>query len=255
MGIAMPPTFPEAQFRAFIRSATKFFPELMSDENLSGPQEKKRHFDWSCQAVRHRYRSCSECNDEFIRLLGNASKLWRTGWEDEELTYNLERCIYLFFVSGLSAFDSFAFCLYFLGHAIRPTLFAAVANPRMITRRITSEALSAVFPDAQVTKLLAGLPQDPAFNKISETRNLLAHRISGRRSICVSSTIEPGGTLTELRKDTWHHPGSKGELIFDGGMLQHHLDHITRLLSALAAQALEFADGHSAGPLVSPKVG
>jgi hypothetical protein len=248
MGIAMPPTFPEAQFGAFVRSATTFFPALMSDENLSDPQEKKRHFDWSCQAVEYRYRTCSECNDEFIRLLGNASELWRAGWEDEELTYTLERCIYLFFMSGLSVFESFAFCLYFLGNAVRPTLFPAVANPHMITRRITSEALSAAFPDAQVTKLLAGLPQDPAFNKISEIRNLLAHRISGRRSIRESSSIHHGELLTELREDTWHHPGSKGELIFDGGMLQHHLDHISRLLSALAAEALEFADGHNAGP-------
>lgn len=246
MGIAMPPTFPEAQFRAFARSATTFFPALMSDENLSDPQEKKRHFDWSWQAVRYRYRTCAECNDEFIGLLGNASELWRAGWGDEELMYELERCIYLFLMSGLSVFDSFAFCLYFLGNAMRPTLFPAVANPRTITRGITSTALSAAFPDAEVTKLLAGLPRDPAFNKISEIRNLLAHRISGRRSIRASSTIHPDGVLTESREDTWHHPGSKSELIFDDEMLQHHLDHISRLLGALVPAAREFAESQKA---------
>ena len=48
--------------------------------------------------------------------------------------------------------------------------------------------------------------------------------------------------LTESREDTWHHPGSKSELIFDDEMLQHHLDHITRLLCALVPAAREFAE-------------
>jgi hypothetical protein len=55
--------------------------------------------------------------------------MWRAGWGDEELTYKLGRCIYSFFMSALSVFDNFAFCLYFLGHAIKPVEFPEVANP------------------------------------------------------------------------------------------------------------------------------
>jgi hypothetical protein len=134
MDIVMPSTFPESDFRAFGITANHFFPGLLSDEALSDPQEKRRHFDWSWQAVRYRYRCCAECSDEFKTLLDKPSEAWQSGLGDEELTYRLERCIYVFFMSALSVFDSFVFCLYFLGNAIRPPAFPDVANPRKITR-------------------------------------------------------------------------------------------------------------------------
>src|SRR5438270_8513013 len=115
MDIVMPPAFPENDFRAFFTAAARFFPELLSSENLSDPLERRRHFELSWQAVRYRYRICAECNDEFKSLLSKASEHWREWGADEELNYNLERCIYIFFVSGLSVFESFGFCLYFLG--------------------------------------------------------------------------------------------------------------------------------------------
>jgi hypothetical protein len=149
MDMVMPPAFPDTEFRAFLRAADKFFPALMSDEALFDPQEKRRHFEWSWQAVRYRYRSCSECQDEFKSLLANASEAWRAGWGDEELTYKVERCIYMFFMTGLSVFDSFAFCLYLLGHAMQPGDFPDVANPRSITRRGTAKAFGTAFPQAK----------------------------------------------------------------------------------------------------------
>jgi len=60
------------------------------------------------QAVRYRYRLCTECSEEFKALLANPSETWQAGWGDEELMYKLERCIYVFFMSGLSVFESFA---------------------------------------------------------------------------------------------------------------------------------------------------
>src|SRR5437899_2587730 len=240
MDIDIPPAYPEKEFRAFGVAATTFFPALMSTEDLFDPQEKKRHFDWSWQAVRYRYRICAECNDEFKALLASASEPWRAGWGDEELTYSLERCIYMFFMSGLSVFDSFGFCLYFLGNAIQPAAFPDVANPRSITRKATSKALSAAFPNAAITGLLAGLSQDSGFTIIDVVRNLLAHRISGRRSVRASSTTHPDGRHTHWHEETWHIPGSNSELIFDEQMLQHHLNDITRLLTTLAPAAREF---------------
>jgi len=58
---------------------------------------------------------------DFKTLLADPSgEAWRDGFTDEEVRYRLERCIYLFFMSALSVFDSFAFGLYFLGHAVQP---------------------------------------------------------------------------------------------------------------------------------------
>jgi hypothetical protein len=142
MDIVMPSTFPETDFRAFGIAAAKFFPALLSDEVLYDAQEKRRHFDWSWQAVRYRYRSCAECSEEFKTLLDNAGHAWDSMVGDEELTYKLERCIYVFFMSALSVFDSFALSLYFLGNAIQPTAFPDVAHPRKITRSSTSKPLA-----------------------------------------------------------------------------------------------------------------
>lgn len=237
----MPPPFPETEFRAFGLAAINFFPAMMSEEALFDPQEKKRHFDWSWQAVRYRYRSCSECQDEFKALLADPSgEAWRDGFSDEEVTYRLERCIYMFFMSALSVFDSFAFGLYFLGHAMQPGDFPEVATPRNITRKATAKAFTAAFPHAAITGLLTGLPQDAAFSTIDEVRNLLAHRISGRRSIRSSGD----GKQTTWREETWHIPGGATKLMFDEELLQRHLDNLTGLLTSLASAARAFAEAN-----------
>jgi hypothetical protein len=246
----MPPAFPETDFRAFGAAAHAFFPELVSDENLNDKQERRRHFDWSWQAVRYRYRVSAECNREFKALLANASKSWREGWGDEELNYKLDRSIYTFFMSALSVFDSFGFCLYFLGHAIRPGAFPSIANPRGITRKATICAFGVSFPDATITALLAALPQDEGFATIEAVRNLLAHRISGRRSVRASSTLPDGITW---REDVWYIPGSNGKLIFDEELLQHYLDDVTRLLTTLSAAARLFAESQTTPPSSTPR--
>lgn len=239
----MPPAFPETEFRAFGLAASNFFPALLSHEALFDPHEKKRHFDWSWQAVRYRYRSCAECQDEFKALLHNASDVWRAGWGDEELTYKLERCIYMFFMSGLSVFDSFSFCLYFFGHAIQPDAFPQIVNPRKITRMTTSKAFSATFPQAEITSLLVALPDDARFSIIDTVRNLVGHRISGRRSVRGSGTTHADGThTTDWHEETWHIPGAAGKLVFDEELLQRHLDDITALLTPLASASRDFAE-------------
>jgi hypothetical protein len=240
MDIVMPPEFPDTKFRAFLRAADKFFPALISDAALFDPEEKRRHFEWSWQAVRYRYRNCTECRDEFKTLHANASEAWRAGCGDEELTYKLERCIYMFFMSGLSVFDNFAFCLYFLGHAVQPGAFPDVVRPRNINRTATGRAYSAAFPQARITGLLVALPEDAGFSTIDAVRNLVGHRISGRRSISASSTTHVDGTTTGWREETWALPGASGKLMFDEELLQRHLGDITRLLTALASAACEF---------------
>jgi len=75
-------------------------------------------------------------------------------------------------------------------------------------------------------------------------RNLVGHRISGRRSVATSGTTHADGTRTEWREDTWYLPGAAGKLVFDEELLQRHLDDITSLLTALASTAREFAQSH-----------
>jgi hypothetical protein len=231
MDFVMPTTFPEAEFRAFGLSADSFFPHLMSDKNLFDPLERRRHFDWSWQAVRYRFRICTECNDQFKALLANPSESWRAGWGDEELTYKIERCIYIFFMSSLSVLESFGFCLYFLGAALRPSDFPHFDKPKKITLEATSKAFMTAYPKASITKRLAELLQEPEFTWIERLRNILAHRVSGRRSV-------------RGEEDTWHIPGSPKKLTFDEQMIQRELDEITSMLTVLTTAAREFAEVH-----------
>lgn len=147
----MPTTFPESDFYAFGIAASKSFLPRTSEENLFDPLERRRHFEWPWQAVRYRYRSCDECNDEFKALLVNPSRSWQNGWGDEELLYKLERCIYVFFMGALSVFDSFAFSLYFYGNALQPNAFPKIANPRSITRSTTAATFTTTFRQARIT--------------------------------------------------------------------------------------------------------
>ncbi|MGP8245291.1 MAG: hypothetical protein ACLQVN_12325 [Bryobacteraceae bacterium] len=169
--------------------------------------------------------------------------MWQAGWGDEELTYKLERCIYMFFMSGLSVFDSFAYCLYFLGHAKQPAAFPEVVNPRNITRNATAKAFNTAFPRAAITRILAGLPVDARFRAVDSLRNILGHRLSGRRSVRSSGTLHADGThTTDFHAETWHIPGAAGSPTFGEEMLQRHLDDITAVLRTLTAAALEFVE-------------
>jgi hypothetical protein len=168
---------------------------------------------WSWQAVRYRYRSCAECADEFKALLANPAPRWESCFGDEELTYKLERCIYVFFVSVLSIFDSFAFCLYFVGNDMRPKAFPFVAKPRKITLPATYNAMLVEFPHDGTTVALDGMSKDARFATINAVRNLLAHRLSGRRTMRTSSTRQLDGTFTQdFHQENWHIPGSPARL-------------------------------------------
>ncbi|MFN0166582.1 MAG: hypothetical protein ACKV22_09125 [Bryobacteraceae bacterium] len=247
MDITMPLAFPIDEFRAFLSAASRFLAKLLSDEDLNDPLQRKRHFDWSWQAVRYRYRSCAEANDEFKALLGSASEWWKAGWGDEEMTYRLERCIYTFFMSGLSVFDSFAFCLYYLGNALNPAEFPCVVTPRKISRERTAKAFGKAFPTASVTSALVALGDDPRFQMLDHVRNLVAHRLSGRRSASAGSIMNADGTFTERwHKEKWHIPGISGELMFDEDLLQRQLDDITDTLKPIVDAAREFAEAQPA---------
>jgi len=257
MDISMPPTFPMAEFRKFGVATVPLFPKILSDADMADPLQRRSHCSAAWQAVRYRYRLCSECCDEFKLLLANPSEMWAAGWGDEELSYNLERCIYTFFMGGLSVFDSFAYCLYFVGQAIQPGRFPAIAvtaagivdtaKLRQINRQATADAFAAAFPQATITKLLAGLSRrgNIKFAAIDELRNIVGHRLSGRHSSRSSHTMNADGTLTtDFHEETWFIPGAAGNLPFDAEMLQLYLDDMVGILKTLTEAAIEFAESH-----------
>ncbi len=238
----MSSVFPESEFKAFGRAASAFFPDLLSDEALSDPLKKRQQFDRSYQAVRYRYRLSYDSCAEFKELLSNPSESWKAGWGDEELNYKLERCIYLFFMSSLSVFESLVFCLYFFGHAINPREFPHVNSPRKICLTVTSKAFLAAFPQAEISQYLSEMPQKPEYVEIETHRNILAHRLSGRRSVKLIGIIHPDGTDTSTIEETWDIPCSAQNREFNDGFLHQYLDEVTNLLRTLISSAAAFAD-------------
>jgi hypothetical protein len=199
--------------------------------------------------VRYRYRSCAECNEEFRALLANPSEQWKGGWSDEELTYELERCFYLFFMSGLSVFDSFIFCLYLLGHALQPSAFPEVGNPRNINRKATGKAFNSAFAEVEITKLITTLPDDTRFSRIADVRSLV-----GTGSAAGGASADRVRRLRTLPvvhwcEETWYLPGTPAKLMFHPGLLQRHLEDITGLITSLASAAREFAEDQQAGKI------
>ncbi len=225
------------------RLAGACFPYALSVEALTDPLERSQHFDLAWRAVRYRYRLCAECNEEFKSSVTNASELWRE-WSalDDEHTFKVDRSIYIFFVSTLSVFESFGFGLYFLGGMLKPGDFPHVAKPRRITLDTMIKAFTVAFPSAEITRWLSALRGDADFAAIDDIRNILAHRIIGKRVIHSWGTTHSDGTDTTTREDTWYLPGRGKGPVFDDGLLQHHLEKLTRLLTALTEAALEFVE-------------
>jgi hypothetical protein len=248
MPLAMPPGFPEEPFMNFGRLASASFSPPLSHEALFDPLQRRTQFEQAWQAVRHRYRLCAECNDEFKTLIGNASEIWRqSSMADEEQNYRVERCIYTFFVGALSVFESLGFCLYFVGNALMPARFPHVDNPRQISLATTRKAFGAAFPHAAVTRQFADLSRDTAFTDVEGVRNILAHRLSGRRTIHTWGTMHSDGTETSAREETWHLPGLNKKLIFDDDLIRRQFDDVTHLLTGLVTASLAFVQTHGPG--------
>jgi hypothetical protein len=240
MTFSMPSTFPHDTFQEFGKLASKLFPAVLSNENLDDPFQERQHFERAWLAVRYRYRACSEQNEAFKALLEHTTDLWREWGADEEQNYKLEQCLYHFFMNCLSVFDSLTFCLYFVGAMIDPKHFSHVSKPKNITLKTTINAFASAFPNAPITNHLRKLSEDPEFKRIDTIRNILAHRLTGRRNVHSSGATNADGTYTQTREDIWYIPGSNDKLEFSEKLIQHHLEEATQLLTTLVSVSLEF---------------
>jgi hypothetical protein len=139
--IVMPPAFPSTEFRAFLQAASQFFPAPLSDKVLDDPQEKRKR-SGTLIGRGTRYATATAVAPSVKANSGRCSPMRvKHGGPDgvnEEFTYKLERCIYLFFMGALSVSDSFAFCRYFLGHAIQPGAFPQRGQKRQAAAPFTA---------------------------------------------------------------------------------------------------------------------
>jgi len=133
-------------------------------------------------------------------------------------------------MNGLSVFESFGFCLYFIGNAVAPTQFVHVKEP--ITLRTITDAFRAAFSNTGISDRLACLRNHSEFCKLDSIRNILAHRISDMRSVRSYSVRELDGAITGCSPLTRR----RGASIRWGiaTLLQHELNAITSTLAGRA---------------------
>ncbi len=168
-------------------------------------------------------------------------------WEisDDDRNYKLDRCVYEFFTNALSVFESFGFCLYFVGHAIKPTDFSLVgnANFKAINLGNVGKAFDRVFPHEPISKELFQLRSNQAFQQIEEIRNILAHRAAGGRGSSSSSVLHADGSYTEEPVKEWLYiPGAKKTLQFDELLFERELNNIGALVNRLAVASVIFIE-------------
>jgi hypothetical protein len=88
------------------------------------------------------------------------------------------------------------------------------------------------------------LHKDPGFITIDTIRNIVAHRLCGRRSVLSSGVTAQDGTRTETREEFFNILGLTQPLEFNEQLLQHSFDDLNRLLTALIQASLDFVRSH-----------
>lgn len=222
--------FPEVLFTELLNSACKLFPPPASNDSIYDEDQKWNQFVFSSDAVKYRYRKCQEDNTEFKNVFATASELW-INWNEGEENYQVDKCLYSFFTNGLSIFESFGFCLYFIAGMMKPKEFIDVREPKKITLNKTTRLFNRYYSDEIITIKFHELLEDDTFREIEKIRNILAHRIISRRSI-VSNHDKINAFL--------YLPGLDKTLVFNENLIQPYFDKITYLLTELISASIKF---------------
>jgi hypothetical protein len=237
----MPASFPDEAFRRFRVVASNFLPQVPKDEYLDDPLERMQHFDLSWRAVRYRYRTCKAC-DGGLKAMLSEQRDW--AMIDDDRNYKLDRCVYEFFTNALSVFESFGLCLYFIGHAVKPTDFPFVGNGnlRAITLDNVCMAFVTAFQHEVITKELEQLRLNKAFRQITQIRNILAHRTAAGRGSGGKIVRHEDGSYTEASVDWLYLPGVDKPLQFDELLFERELNNIGALVNRLAVASVSFIE-------------
>lgn len=148
-------------------------------------------------AIAHRFYACAEYDESF-------TESFRTyGGAPEPIErQRQERDLYGFFVSGLSAIESFCYGLFAIASMQDAMNFPIISaqDKRLIKPRRTAQRFASSFPREDVTKALEDLVNDQNHDEWKDMRNVLAHRSSPGRHLSV--TISEGQEA-ERRTSRW----------------------------------------------------
>ena len=171
-GSGMPTDFPDVPHKAVI-------------ERMAAKRDAHTHAVNQCLAgwngVAYRYRSCTEHDEAFTRLIEREGNIARS----QESIYQQQNELFGFFVAGQAAIESFCFGLFTFASIASPSNFpiATPANLRGINPGSTAQRFASAFPKETITARLDQLVSSPEFKEWADVRNLLIHRLSPPRQI------------------------------------------------------------------------
>ncbi|MBL8156368.1 MAG: hypothetical protein JNM70_19465 [Anaerolineae bacterium] len=142
------------------------------------PSVEWHQFVAAWKAVLFRYRECTEHSETFIHAIRAEHTF--------ENKYVQDRELFGFFVSGLSAIESFHYALFAVGTLLRGNGDFRIVNEkerRLINPELTAEKYQAIFPAENLTQLMNELVHSSEYANWSSIRNFLIHRAAFSRTV------------------------------------------------------------------------
>jgi hypothetical protein len=151
--------------------------------------------------------------------------------------YAQERYLFCFFVSGLSAIESFCYGLCAIAWEAAPqkVSLATLGQRKGISPESTAERFRARFPNEAITASVSNLVGSSEYASWVDLRNALAHRTSPPRK----HFMHAGSARGEAEQ-----PSEWGSLILDAGLTASRRDWLCDALAELLGGAGLFAAAH-----------
>jgi hypothetical protein len=190
-GLSLPPDFPDAEFN----SAELQFRARSGTSPIS-PSITWQEFSAAWMALAYRFLDVTHFDHEFresIAQFGTAPEMPEK--------YRQERLLFGFFVSGLSAIESFCYGLCTIAWEAAPSKLSLASHGQKkgVSPESTCRRFNAHFPSSQVTADLCALVQSSEYAEWVDIRNALAHRASPARKHYVFL----GAAAGERRPSEW----------------------------------------------------
>src|SRR3712207_4890015 len=165
----MPPDFAVAPYRAIHARITAKIPTSHS----AFP-----HYAGGWNGLVYRFRACAEHDTAFTMSIRRGGKA-----PQPNERYVQERELFGFFVTGVSAIESFCYSLFAIGAMLNLKEFNIIEarHLKAINPKQTTEHFSTVFPNEELTIALAGMLRDAHYDEWCAIRNILAHRAAPGR--------------------------------------------------------------------------
>jgi hypothetical protein len=190
-------------------------------------QAEYREFAAGWSAVAHRYFACCESDRAFTKSIERGGPA-----PAPPERYLQEHALYVFFASGLSTIESFAYAMHAIGWMLDPPRFdmSSEGQKRNVKPLSTCERFEAAFPNEALPAALREVIGSDEYDEWSGIRNALSHRAAPGRAFSITIGVPDEDRAAEWR---WG--------AIDERTTADRFEWLTSVTSSLVEAANEFA--------------